>query len=372
MTLPSQRIAELVRGRNPAIHSSLGITDEQIQPASLDCALGDRVYRVTSSFLPRPGETVREILSSKTLYDFALQEGSILEPRTSYIIPLRESLSLPKELSAYSNPKSSIGRSDVFVRLLTDGTPQYDLIPAGYSGALYLEVIPLSFLVRIAPGLSMNQIRFRTQDSTPFPNVELKLAHAKYGLLYRQDGSAVPEGELVVDKGTLFLSVDLLEREVIGFRAKRSSANILDLTKPGTNDPSKFWEPLSREDGEFILTPGDFYILATRERVSVPPEFAAEISSYDPPSGELRSHYAGFFDSGFGYHEGSNGQRGTTAVLEVRAHNVPFRLKHGQLICKMTFEHMMEVPQKLYSPKIGSTYTGNAPQLSKYFRNTWV
>lgn len=369
MTLPYQKIRDMIQGVNPMIFSSREIVESQIQPASLDLTLADRVYRISSSFLPKPGEKIRDILQKRTLYDFELKQGTILEPNSAYIIPLAEYLDLAPGLHAFASPKSSIGRVGIFTRLLADCTTRFDYIPSGYKGPLYVEVIPLDFVVKIFPGLPLNQIRFRATQNYRVREPLLRLAHAKYGLLFNQDGSAVSQQEMIVNEDSLMLTVDLASRDIVGFMAKRDTTKAIDLSVYGELEPEDFWEPIKKpKNEELILVPNNFYLLSTQERVSFPPGFAGEIASYDPSSGEMRSHYAGFFDPGFG---DNSGLRGTTAVLEVRAHNIPFRLTHGQIICKMNYERLLETPERLYSQAIGSTYTSAGPKLSKHFRQTW-
>ncbi|MBI1961207.1 MAG: 2'-deoxycytidine 5'-triphosphate deaminase [Parcubacteria group bacterium] len=371
MTLPYQKIKDLIFGANPMIFSKGVISEKQIQPASLDLTLGDRVYRTSSSFLPKPNETIWEILKARTLYDFELKPGTVLEPNSSYIIPLNEYIDLAPGMYAYANPKSSIGRVGLFVRLLCDHTPRFDYIPPGYKGQLYLEVIPLDFVVKIHPHLAANQVRFRTAAEERVGESDVRLAHAKHGLIFNQNGAPLPQHAISFGNGGIMLTIDLESRGIIGYRAKHDTTKAIDLSRVGEYEPYDFWDPILRpRSGELILVPDNFYLLATQERVSFPPEFSGEIASYDPASGEMRSHYAGFFDPGFGYGEaGSSG--GTTAVLEVRAHNVPFRLTRGQIICKMEYERMLEVPEVVYSAALGSTYTGAGPKLSKHFMQTW-
>lgn len=368
MTLPYQRIKDMIFGVRPMLFSNRIIAENQIQPASFDLTLANRVYRISSSFLPKPNERIADILAERTLYDFELKPGTILEPNSSYIIPLNEYVDLASGIYAYANPKSSIGRVGLFVRLLCDATPRFDYIPPGYKGPLYLEMIPLDFVIKIHPGLAANQIRFRATGPYRAREADLRLAHTRDGLIFGSEGTPLLQSELIVGEGGLMLTVDLGSREVVGFKAKHDTTAAVDLGAVGAHDPSDFWEPIYRpKNGELILVPGNFYLLASRERIAFPPQFAGEMASYDTASGEMRSHYAGFFDTGFGF-----GTGGTTAVLEVRAHNVPFRLTHGQIICKMIYERMLEVPEKLYSEAIGSSYTGAGPKLSKHFKQTWV
>ena len=367
MTLPYQGIQKWIE--DGFIKKDGSFLDGQIQPASIDCTLGSRVYRVKSSFLPKPGEKISDILKVKTLYDFELVSGSILEPNACYVIPLNERLKMPNGFQAFSNPKSSIGRIDVFVRLLSDGNPQFDAIPEGYEGGLFLEIIPLTFMIAAAPGIALNQIRFRKTSAFFCVDEELRAAHEMEGIVFDINGERVKEP--IIRDNALFLTADLQNREVIGFRAKHNAADVIDLTKKAFYEPEKFWDPIKKpDDGELILVPGDFYLLGSNERISVPPDYSAEMASYNPQSGELRAHYAGFFDSGFGFHDGE-AAGGTTAVLEVRAHNVPFRLTHGQEICRFTYEKMIARPERIYGKAINSNYIGTAPKLPKFFKNVW-
>ncbi len=367
MALPYQALKKLTEGDTPVIRSSAGFSEKQIQPASLDLTLGTRVHRVSASFLPRENETVADLLQRRTLYDFELKPGTILETNTSYIIPLQESLALPADISGMANPKSSIGRVDVFVRLLTDKNSQYDFVPAGYHGPLYLEIIPLTFAIRVAPGLPMTQIRLRHVNERPPTVDELLALQTSEGIVFHQDGKKLSPSEFHVKENIVSFTVDLKSRDIVGYRARHYVSELLDLRKIGVHESKKFWSPVERQpDGELILEPNSFYIIATRERVRIPVDYAAEITPYDPSTGELRSHYAGFFDPGFGCNNVDK-SNGNIVVLEVRAHSAPFRLTDGQVICKMMFERMDEAPSKVYGAAIGSTYTETKIRLSKFF-----
>ncbi|MFA7286463.1 MAG: 2'-deoxycytidine 5'-triphosphate deaminase [Patescibacteria group bacterium] len=365
MALPYQKIQSMLLDK--AITGTMPITEAQVQPASLDCTLGSKAYRISSGFLPKENETVSELLKKRTLYEFTITPGTILETNTPYIIELNEQLRLPHDIGAMANPKSSIGRVDVFVRVLTDRNPQYDFIPAGYTGPLYLEIIPLTFAIRVAPGLAMTQIRFR-HNSEVLPTADELLAfHKQDGILMDVNGKPLPPEELRLRGNVLSFTVDLTGSAIVGYKAQHYVDRLLDLSAIGVHDATAFWTPIERQtSGELILEPNSFYILATKERVRIPAYLAAEIMPYDPSTGELRSHYAGFFDPGFGC--GTDGtMKGNIVVLEVRAHSAPFRLTDGQVICKMMFERVLEKPTKLYGAAAGSTYTDTAIRLSKYF-----
>lgn len=366
MILPYQNLKDVISGHDPMIISHKGISESQIQPATLDCKLGDRAYRMSTAMIPKPNETILEMIEQYAIYDFEIKEGSVLEPNACYIIPLRERLRLPYGFFAVFSPKSSIGRVDVFVRVLSDNNPAYDCVKPGYCGPLYLEVIPLSFMVGIAPDLEITQFRIKNRNQGMnggfLSNEELMIAHSKYGLIYSNGGLILSGNEVVVDNNSLYFHVDL-DRAIIGFQAKNNPIQQIDLFRKDYYDAEDFWIPLKKpKNKELVLSPNRFYLLTSKERVKIPPPYASEIITYDISMGEFRSHYAGFFDNNFG------GESGTNVVLEVRARDVPFRLYDGQPICQMVFERTTEIPEKLYGQSIGSHYTGAAPSLSKHFK----
>ena len=344
------------------------IADASIQPASLDLTLGPRAHRLRCSFLP-DAKTVTEKLDEHSMGEFDLRDGAILERNRPYLIPLRERLALPPGVRAKANPKSSTGRLDIFTRVITDRSFRFDEIGAGYEGGLWLEVVSRSFTVRVREGLSLNQLRLVRGESR-VTDAEIRAIHAGEPLLFN-DGAAVPAGGIAVADG-LFMSLDLRKRatgEAVGFRAKKNS-QLLDLGAVERYEPELFWEPVVPErDHRLILEPEEFYLLLSSESVSVPPGYAAEMTAYDPTSGELRTHYAGFFDPGFGYDRGGQ-LRGSRATLEVRAHDVPFMVEHRQPVCKLSFDRMLEPPHTLYGEEIGSHYQSQQVTLSKHFHRS--
>ncbi len=362
--LPSQLIREAI---------SLGyvhaggekIPDDRVQPASLDLRLGPRAFRLRCSFLPGV-ETVDRKMRPLIIDELDLRGGAVLEPNRPYLIPLAEHLSLPEGLRAKTNPKSSTGRLDVFTRVVTDGSYRFDEIADGYRGPLYLEVVPLSFAVEVEEGLSLNQLRLIV-GRAPLTDAELLDVHRASPLLFRS-GQPVPAEELAVADG-LFLSLDLRgdKRGHVGFRAKLNTPG-LDMSAIGSHRVDDYWERvMSEERARIVLDPERFYLLLSEESVRVPPSLAAEMTAFDPTSGELRTHYAGFFDPGFGFSR--DGQLlGSRAALEVRAHDVPFMIEQGQGVCKLTFERMLAEPDELYGDDVGSNYQGQVQTLSKHFR----
>lgn len=342
-----------------AIGTAKPFDADQIQPASLDLRLGKVAFRVRSSFLPGPQKTVAESIDKLKLHEIDLSQGAVLERGCVYIVPLLETLDLPDEVAAAANPKSSTGRLDIFTRVICDHARGFDQVPAGYSGPLYLEVSPRTFPILARTGSRLSQIRFRS-GQTRLSAEEHRALHERETLVYGSDqdiGEGVP------------LSIDLAGEGrdgLIGYRSKRHTA-VVDVDKKAALEVRDFWDPLySRADEGLILDPDEFYILVSRESVHVPPDYAAEMVPFDPLVGEFRVHYAGFFDPGFGHAEA--GGTGSRAVLEVRSHEVPFLLGHGQTIGRLIYERMAERPELLYGADLGSNYQAQTLKLSKHFK----
>jgi dCTP deaminase len=332
------------------------LVDGQVQPASLDLRLGTVAYRVRASFLAGQGRSVAERLEEFEMHRIDLSDGAVLEKGCVYVVPLMEGLALPGGTSAVANAKSSTGRLDLLTRTITDGGEEFDRIKSGYSGPLYAEICPRSFSVLVRPGMRLNQIRFR-QGQAVLSDGELSALHAE---------SPLVDGEAVIEDGLGF-SVDLKlpGTTLVGYRAKPHTG-VIDLERIGEYDPQDYWEEVHSRDGRIILDPGAFYILVSREAVHIPPSFAAEMAPYLAMVGEFRVHYAGFFDPGFG-HDAAGGA-GSRGVLEVRCHEAPFVLEHGQVVGRLVYERMAEEPQQLYGSGIASNYQGQGLKLSKHFK----
>ncbi|MDQ6724931.1 MAG: 2'-deoxycytidine 5'-triphosphate deaminase [Actinomycetota bacterium] len=362
--LPSQYLARAV---DAGVISAGGFTipRENIQPASLDLRLGEVAYRIRCSFLPGRHSVERRV-KDYVIDELDLhREGAVLETNRPYLIPLKERLALPPGVRGKANPKSSTGRLDVFTRVITDGSDRFDEIGDGYHGNLYLEVVPLSFAIRVREDLALNQLRLSV-GRPELSDDAVRAFHRDQPLLF-DGGAPVAEDDLALSNG-LFLSLDLRGDASgrVGYRA-RDNAPLLDMTRAAALEPDAYWEHVRGEEGDrVVLTPQRFYLLMSEEAVTIPPTLAAEMMAYDPTSGELRTHYAGFFDPGFGYDEDGR-FRGSRAALEVRAHDVPFMIEHGQRVCKLTFERMLEEPASLYGRGIGSSYQQQAETLGKHF-----
>jgi dCTP deaminase len=344
---------------------------QSIQPASLDLRLGDVAYRLRCSFLP-DDEPVESALRRYEMGRIDLAgAGGILEQNRPYLVPLVEQLDLPPDVSAKANPKSSTGRLDIFTRVITDNSFMFDEVSRGYRGRLYLEIVPRTFTIRLHPGLSLNQLRLM-RGHTGLADDEIRRLHAATPLLYR-NGVALTGDQIAVSNG-LFMGLHLgreAGQEVIGYRAKENS-ELIDLSKTDHYAVRAFWEEVlsegSKHGARIVLHPEKFYLLLSEDSVAIPPDYAAEMTAYDPTSGELRTHYAGFFDPGFGYDPEVSAFTGSRAALEVRAHDVPFAVEHGQNICKLSFERMIEPPDRLYGYALDSNYQGQEVALSKHFK----
>jgi dCTP deaminase len=339
------------------------IPRESVQPASMDLRLGDYALALRCSFLPDSSSTVEEKVKDLAFERIDLRDGATLERDRPYLVPLIEKLRLPADVRAKANPKSSTGRLDVFTRVLTDRSHRFDEIAAGYEGMLYLEVVPRTFAIRVRTGLALNQVRLVSGDAR-LTDADLEALHAVTPLLYL-DGEPLSASELSLGDG-LFVSLDVSAREdIVGYRAKKNSLPI-DLTQTEQLRWQEYWEPVHPESGgRIVLEPEVFYLLLSAEGVCIPPDLAAEMLAYDPTAGELRTHYAGFFDPGFGY--APDGRSGSRAALEVRARDVSFMVEHRQPVCKLAFERMAAQPEVLYGEQLGSNYQGQQTMLSKHF-----
>lgn len=354
--LPAQAIRAIISAGALKLTEPIGA--RQLQPASLDLRLGPVAYRVRASFLPGPGATVAAKLDGLMLHEIDLSKGAVLETGCVYIVPLLESLALSEALSASTNPKSSTGRLDVFTRVIADGVAAFDMIPRGYRGPLYAEICPLTFPVVVRKGSTLSQIRFRIGNPIE-DDAALAVLHAQVRLV--QGGASADIA------GGIALTVDLGGdgTGLVGYRAKRHTG-LVDVDAPGSCATADYWEPIRvPRAGRLVLDPDQFYILASKEAVHVPPTHAAEMMPFNPLVGEFRVHYAGFMDPGFGH--AAAGGAGARVVLEVRSHSVPFVLDDGQIVGRLVYERLTEPPEILYGRDMGSNYQAQGLKLSKHF-----
>ena len=352
--LPAEQIQTLIDTN--VISAQAAFVGGQIQPASLDLRLGGKAFRVRASFLPGQGQTVSDRLAHFGMHEVDLNQGAVLEKGCVYVVPLQESVALDEHTNAVANAKSSTGRLDLLTRVITDEGVEFDRIPVGYNGPLYAEICPRSFSVLVRPGMRLNQIRFR-QGQSILSDEDLAALHNDIALV---------NGDPVIAQGLGF-SVDLKPAQgtLVGYQAKPHTG-VIDLDRLGHYDPADFWDELRTDKGQIILDPGAFYILVSQEAVTIPPMYAAEMAPYIAMVGEFRVHYAGFFDPGFGY--APAGGAGSRGVLEVRCHEAPFVLEHGQVVGRLVYEKMQAAPEMLYGADLKSNYQGQGLKLSKHFK----
>ena len=384
--LPSQEIRELIR--NGKIRSAAEIDDGQIQPASIDLRLGPVAYRIQASFLPGRSSPISSKIRDLRLAELDLTKPALLEKGAVFIVPLVESLALPSDIGGKANPKSTTGRLDIFTRLITDGGLEFEYVPKGYSGELYVEIVSRTFPIIVQAGTKLSQLRFVRGNPPSGDGVLEQLAERERLVYYENEEGPVeaivdrgldklvhpsaggPE-QAIIDRG-LRTTIDLAgigAPGIVAYKAKSHCAPV-DLSKVGAHLAADFWDAIEGpRSGGLVLDPGDFYLLASRERFCIPSGWAAEMEPFDQSIGEFSVHYAGFFDPGFGY--GAAGEiKGTRAVLEVRAHEVPILLEDRQIVGRLVYHRMANVPDKLYGQGIGSSYQKQGLALSKQFRTT--
>ena len=373
--LPSQAIWEMVRSQE-IVTVLNSIETDQVQPASIDLRLGTHAYPVDTSFLPGRNTKVLEKMGQLDAdfekFRIDLRQGAVLEKGRVYVVPLAESISLKSEIAAFANPKSSTGRLDILTRLIADGATHFDQVEGGYAGQLYIEIAPRSFSVVVRTGTRLNQLRFRRSLGVAPRQITASEWNELLDNGLIVGGGGGDERTRSGDRpGILPFTVDLkgsgADNALIGWRARKNTKRI-DLDRRDY-DPLDFWEPLRfHKERSLTLDPDDFYILMTKETIAVPPNYAAEMLPYDTRAGEFRVHYAGFFDPGFGWSEAGGKAGSSRGVLEVRSHEVPFLLEHGQIVGWLRYERMAETPQTLYGQSIKSNYQGQSLKLAKQFR----
>lgn len=351
------------------ITSEIPIYDWQFQANTIDLRLGPIAYRVRSSFISF-STSVEKKVNELLMYQLDLKEGAILEKGCVYIIPLLEKLFLPDHIYGKTNPKSSTGRLDIFTRIITDNNFKYNIIQNGYKGNLYVEVSPMSFGIKVRENDCLNQLRLIEGNDVRLSESELIDLYKKIPLLYDDEGCYLPVSEVTLNDG-LFMRIDLLhskENRIIGYKSKKNSS-IIDLRKIAFYEKEQFWDAIySNESQKLILEPEVFYIFASKERIVVPPGVCGEMIPYDPDSGEMRVHYAGFFDTGFGYTDSDYSKvTGAKAVLEIRPHDVPFLIEDGQILFRLVFDRNIIIPDKIYGKTLNSNYQYQGLSLSKHF-----
>jgi|SRR3989344_1740672 len=359
MVLCYQSLQKIIEGAKPMIHSAHSL-EKHIQPASIDVPVSDRCFRVSVSALPSHGRLMTSLLKRFKMYEFEIKkEGALLEKGMTYIIPLDMNLSLSEQFQAKFSPKSTIGRNDLFVRTITENGEEFDVTEFGYNGPLYLEVTPLSFHSTLYPFVPLNQMRIIDNKSISLSDEELAILHSKFGIVRDREGRPI---EALIKNNSLYLHLDLSDKaQTAGYESLKNPEQSIHIGRKEVDDKDEFFRRIkSTPHGDVICHPDSFYLLYTKERIVIPPCVCATLEEYSVNMGEFRSHYAGFFDNGFG------GEIGTCGVLEFRPRDLPVTLYDDQLICRMTFYRTDEIPNKLYQVGANS-YTGCGPRLAKNF-----
>lgn len=344
-----------------------GIEEGCLQPSSIDLVASGKIYRMRGSLLPQPNESVQEMVRKGLIEE--ISPNAILRRNDVYLCELRTRLKLPTTISGRVSSKSSTGRVDIRCRLLADGVSRYDYIPKGYEGSLWVEIVPKSFNVRIRDNQRLNQLRLFSGDAR-LSELEHEMLFKNFSLLRSRDGTKLEASKHIDDKGVV-MTVDLTSSEIVAYRAK-TPWRTLDLTTGEKFSGEEFFEAIKRPvNGELVLNPGEFYLLATKERITIPPPYAAEMVQYDATIGNLFTHFAGFFDPGFGWRqEGDTSVRGNVAVLEVEVHSSATVLRDGQPICIMAYEKMLRVPDIIYNPDDNNYGRQDGVRIAKFFNAT--
>ena len=320
-----------------------GYMARHVQPASLDAIVAsDKVHVLPGVIKPLPGQPVQELLDTYGTHKFSIEDQPLL-PRFHYLVQLTPGFK-PAPTNIEVSPKSSIGRLDLHVRTLVDGYPGFDVVPANYSGPMYAIISPNSFPVRLSPGTPLTQLRFMQPQSGPV------LTRSQ---VYR-DNVVQPSNKL-----HLYLADGF-----VGYKAKQVCRPVdLDCYDHKVDD---FWERIVVDNGRYLLKRGEFGIFMTHDKVSIDPKEAGVLHPLSVEGGDLRIHYAGFIDPGFGYSHPNN------IVLEIRPYEDVY-LQHGEAICHMRVDKLRDVPLVDGKPFNYDTHGTNyqqqtTPRLSKFFK----
>ena len=364
--LPRQRIMALIRRK--MVLATAELEANQIQPASLDLRLGAKAYRVRASFLPGADKTVAEQLADLTSTRSTSRTAPCSSAAASTSSSCMEHLQLPESISGAANPKSSTGRLDIFTRLITDRSD--DLRSAcrpAMTGRSTSRSPRARFAIRVRKGSRLNQIRFRRRNRSQDRYVDFApqrpraQAPATGATTRRRRGDDARTAWCCASTST---ARSPRASSATGPSATPTSSMSTSSAPTGSID---YWEPIrARGDGELILDPDQFYILASRERCTcrptTPPRWCRSTRSWASSASTMPASSTPASASPRGGHPGSR------AVLEVRSHEVPFILEDGQIVGRLVYEKMAERPDKLYGQTHGSNYQGQGLKLSKHFR----
>lgn len=330
--------------------------EKNVNPASIDLSINKEAYRITSSASPVRGQAVRELM--EILNATPMHPGDIFEPGTMYLVRTNEMFALPDDIYGYCNPKSSVGRDGLLVRMVCDGVDGFDSVPTGKDELTkkprnpWLLISPTAMPVRMYPGETLAQVRFFTSD-TRLDRQEIRRLYRKQPLFFDGKGASIPWDDAICSSdGSLTVSLDLRPREVIGWRC-RENRRVIDYSATQRVE-DYFDRVIPDRDGGILLKKGRFYILGTEQCVLVPPEFACEVKAVTKRFAHADIHAAGFIDPGWGYGKDGKG-RGRRITLEVWPHE-DWYIQSGQLIGEISYERMIELPLVHYDEKETSHY----------------
>ena len=328
----------------------------RVQPSSMDLTLSNECYELRYSFLSPKGK-IRNKLKTLSIKRYDLTNGLVFKKNHTYLVRLNEKLNLNSPIKGKCNPKSSTGRLDIFCRVILDYTDEYEKVPYGYSGDIFLEVTTRAFDIFLTKGDSLNQMRLTNISNDFIRDEDLRKFHNNEAIIFDQNDYLLKPN---ISSG-LKISVDLSSKDqIIAYKAKKKSPKLI-FSKKHIHDPRKYWEFIKKDNGNLTIFPNEFFILKSKQKIRIPKTMAAEMVPYDTSIGDFRVHYAGFFDPGFGDRNGSY------AVLEVKTHEVPFNIEDGQYIARLIFENLNKNTDFTYGSKINSNYQNQELALSKHF-----
>lgn len=359
--LPYQEIWELIEtggiileeGAIPLFSDVDSQVNSQVGGASFEPTLGEKVYHMSSSNLPFNEKGLSEILESENLENFELtnKESKILHKGKVYVIPLNEKLNLIEGIIGESTGRSSVGRTNTILKLLTEDYQRYNSIPSGYRGKLYLEVYPQSFPIKVRKGISLNQIKFAYKSFENIDELSLKLLHEKKPILYDKNGDALSLDGRIKDDGVV-MSLRLKGGDTLVYKARKNVSRAIDLSrdfkdKKNRYEIDEFWVKETVRDGKVILSPDEFYIMITRERIAVPPGYVTKMKVFDPDFADIKTQEADLFNPGHGHLID-----GFCPVAEVKVYGPERTFRHGDSLCRIYFQKLRETPTcKLYDEK---------------------
>jgi dCTP deaminase len=347
--------------------------ETKFDPSSFDLTISDEAWSAEFAFRLR-NQHIDTILDDLTHME-PEGGGFTFERNRAYFVRLREKLALGKEISGHASGRSSVGRIDCMTRLLTDKPLEYDVVPAEYVGPLYVLLVPQSFSVRAPVGASFNQLRLingphhrsiisRSDAAYLHEPLWYVKEGAQFQSLDYQDYQALA-ADLAAPPGFFDLTVELADETFI-YKARNGTDLTVDISAAeGVHPAEEYWERvniLQTAPKSVQLEPRSFYLLKSKERLSLAHEVAVDVLAISETLGDIRIHYAGFAHPGFGRAR-DDGRLGTPLIFEVRSNDIRTRLYDGTPLAKVAFFRMSAPPSEI-AP---SHYNEQELQLAKWF-----